>query len=38
MEDLTVLAYGCRKTKKLLCGIEVENVVAYDRLPFPARF
>ena len=38
MEDRTVVAYDCRKTKKLICGMKGENVVAYGRLPFPALF
>ena len=33
MEDLTVVAYGCRKIKKLIRGMEGENVVAYYSLP-----
>ena len=33
-----VVAYGCRNTKKLLCGIEGKDVVAYGRLSSPARF
>ena len=36
-EDHMVVAYGCRKTKKKICGMEGENVVAYDLLPSPAR-
>ena len=36
MEDQTVLAYGCRKTNKLICGMERKNVMAYGRLPLPA--
>jgi len=32
MEDRTVVAHGCRKTKKIICGMEDENVVAHDRL------
>ena len=35
MEDRTVVAYGCWKTKMLICGMEGENVVAYRRLPPP---
>ena len=31
MDDRTVVAHGCRKTKKIICGMEVENVVAYGR-------
>ena len=38
MEDRMVVAYGCRNTIKLLCGIEGTDVVAYGRLPSPARF
>ena len=45
MEDCTVVAYGCRKTKKLICGKAGENVVAYGGLlsldpqpPSPSRF
>ena len=37
MEDLTVVAYGCRKTKNLKCGMEGENVVDYGRLSSPAH-
>ena len=36
MEDRTVVAHGCRKTKKIICGMEGENVVTYDRLTSPA--
>ena len=37
-EDQTVVAHGCQKTKKkILCGIEGENVVAYGGLHSPAR-
>ena len=28
MENRTVVPYGCWKTKKLICGMEEENVVA----------
>ena len=28
---------GCRKTRKVICGMEEENVVANGHLPFPAR-
>jgi len=35
MEDRTVVAHGCRKTKKLICGMKGKNVVAYGRLPSP---
>ena len=33
MEDstLTVVTRGCRRTKKKICGMEGENVVAYGR-------
>ena len=37
MEDRTVVAYCCRKTKRFKCGIEGENVVAYGRLPSPVH-
>ena len=30
------MALGCWKTKKLICGMEGKNIVAYDRLPYPA--
>ena len=33
MEDCTVVAYDCRKTKNLICGMEGKIVVAYGRLP-----
>jgi len=37
MEYRTVVAHGCRrKRKKLIRGMEGENVVAYGRLPSPA--
>jgi len=36
MEDLTVVAHDYWKTKKIICGMEGENVVAYGRLPSPA--
>ena len=32
-----VVAHGCRKRKKLICGPEEEIVVAHGRLPSPAR-
>ena len=35
-KDRTVVAYGCRKRKKLICGLEGKNVVAFGRLPSPA--
>jgi len=34
MEDRTVVAHGCRKTKMIICGMGGEHVVAYDRLAF----
>jgi len=34
--DRTVVAHGCRKTKKI-CGMEGENAVAYGRLLSPAH-
>ena len=37
MEDRTIVAHGCRKTKKLICGMEEKNGVANGRLPAPAR-
>ena len=37
MEDRLVVAHNCRKTNKIICGMEGENVVAYGRLPFLAR-
>jgi len=37
MEDRTVVDHGCRKTQKIICGMEGESVVAYGRLPFPAH-
>ena len=36
MEDRTVVAHGCRKTKKIICGMEGITVVAYGRMPSPA--
>ena len=33
-----VVAHGCRKRKKLICGTEGETVVAYGRLPSPRSF
>ena len=36
MEDLTVVAHDYWKTKKIICGMEGENVVAYGRMPSPA--
>ena len=36
MEDRTIVAHGCRKTKNMICGIEGKNVVAYGCLPSPA--
>ena len=35
-KDRTVVAYGYRKTKWLICGMEGENVVAYGHLSSPA--
>jgi len=35
MEDRTVVAYGCRKTIKIIIGMEGENVVAYGLPAFP---
>ena len=35
-EGEIVVAQGCRKRKKLICGPEGEIVVAHGRLPFPA--
>jgi len=37
MKDRTVVAHSCRRTKKIICGMEGENVVAYGRLPSPAH-
>ena len=37
MEDRTVVAHGCQKTKKIICGMEGENGVAYGLLPSPTR-
>ena len=34
----TVVAHGCRETKKIICGIEAENFVAYGRLPSSAHY
>jgi len=31
-----VVAHGCRKRNKLICGTEGEIVVAHGRLPSPA--
>ena len=36
IEDWKVVAHGCRKTKNLYVACR-ENVLAYDRLPSPAR-
>ena len=33
IEERTVVAYGCRKTKKVIFGMEGENVLAYNHLP-----
>ena len=35
-EGEIVVAHGCRKRKKLICGPEGELVVAHGRLPSPA--
>jgi len=35
MEERTVVAHGCRKRKKLICGMEGKNVVAYGPSPIP---
>ena len=35
-EEEIVVAHGCRKRKKLICGPEGEIVVAHGRLPSPA--
>ena len=35
-EGQMVVAHGCRKTKKLICGTEGEIVVAHGRLSSPA--
>ena len=32
-----VVDHGCRKTKKIICGMEGENFVAYGRLPSQAH-
>ena len=32
-----MVAHGCRKRKKLICGTEGEIVVAHGRLPSPAQ-
>jgi len=37
MEDRTVVAHGCRKTKKIICGMEGKIVEAYGRLPSPSN-
>ena len=36
-EGEIVVALGCRKRKKLICGPEREIVVAHGRLPSPAH-
>ena len=36
-EGEIVVANGCRKRKKLICGPKEEIVVAHGRLPSPAR-
>jgi len=33
-----VVAHGCRKRKKLICGTEGEIVAAHGRLPSPAHY
>ena len=33
-----MVAHGCRKRKKLICGPEEEIVVAHGRLPSPAHY
>ena len=35
-EGEIVVAHGCRKRKKLICGMEGKIVVAHGRLPSPA--
>ena len=35
-EEEIVVAHGCQKRKKLICGPEGELVVAHGRLPSPA--
>ena len=37
MDDRTVVAHGCRKTKKIICDMKVKNVLTYGSLPSPAR-
>jgi len=37
MEDQMVVAHGCRRTKKIICDMEGENVMAYGSIPSPAR-
>ena len=37
LEDRTVVAYSLRKTKKIICGMVGESVVAFGRLPSPAH-
>ena len=36
-EEDKVVAHGCRKRKKLICGPEEEIVLAHGRLPSPTR-
>jgi len=36
-EGEIVVAHGCRKRKKLICGTEGEMVVTHGRLPSPAH-
>ena len=35
MKDRKVVAHGCRKTKKIICGMEEGNVVAHGRTCLP---
>ena len=37
-EEEIVVAHGCRKRKKLICGPEDKIVMAHGRLPSPARY
>jgi len=32
-----IVAHGCRKTKKLICGMEGEILVAHGRMPSPGH-
>ena len=36
-EGEIVVAHGCRKRKKLICGTEGKIVVAHGRLPSPLK-